>query len=59
MHHTESANLELILTSFQMPSEASVRTARYRLNPKDTKLETSRKLKSERSSLEHHAPKTY
>ena len=31
----------------------------YRLNPKDEKLKTSLKLKTERSSLEHYAPKTY
>ena len=34
--------------------------AAYRLNPKDEKLETLLKLKTERSSLEHsYAPKTY
>ena len=31
----------------------------YRLNPKDEKLKGSLKLKTERSSLEHYAPKTY
>ena len=33
--------------------------ARYSLKPKDEKLKKLLKLKTERSSLEHYAPKTY